>query len=74
MQHDLFLSSLDLGLSSDIDLTFEKVIMHIFDAPRKEHDGVQIMTLAFLVQKFAKITFLPKTAVFTLCDVSGLKH
>ena len=62
MQHDLFRSTCDLDLRSSNDPDLSKSPCICFDAPcGEEHDGAQIMPLAFLVRKLFAKMFLPKT-------------
>ena len=65
MQHDLFRSTCDLDLRSNNDPDLSKSPCICFDAPcGEEHDGAQIMPLAFLVRKLFAKMLLPKTVFF----------
>ena len=62
MQHDLFRSTCDLDLRSNNDPDLSKSPCICFDTPcGEEHDGAQIMPLAFLVRKLFAKMLLPKT-------------
>ena len=62
MQHDLLRSTCDLDLRSNIDPDLSKSPCICFDAPcGEEHDGAQIMPLAFLVRKLFAKMLLPNT-------------
>ena len=67
MQHDLFRSTCDLDLMSNIEPGLSRLPCICFDAPcREEHDGARIMPLELLVRKLFVNFSLPKTAIFAV--------
>ena len=67
-------TSRNLDLRSNLDIELLRLTCIYFDASRrKEHDGLQIMSLVFLVQKLiAKKTFLPKVTILIFLDLYRL--
>ena len=67
VQHDLSGSLRDLNLRSNFDINFFRSICICFDASQQEeHDGVQIISLALLIQKLLKKKlFLSKRSILT---------